>query len=568
MVDNLKRMLIVLFNMLFVFICAYFLFQVLENPVILFDDVWDYIVSDFNFYHGRIISELIGVSIIKLIPNMLHINVQDFAIISENIAKIVLYSLAPLFLTNYVLIMKVNENILWGPIYLFIFSFLYVLPHSSAGGSLMFSTLMFFCCYILPLPFFVLLVSKVYDYYVFNIELTKKDCVLLVLLSIFVMQANEMVGCITFVIILCIYFEHVIKNIKLEKNNKKSFKLFPVLVSMIVANIIVYSSKGFKMMFRDYYDSHHVIFSLDNFVNYAKICVDKIIFENWYIVIPLLIALAIVASLKNKEKYNIFKFIIYSFLGIIILSLALYCMGPKCHYAVGNEENYAPYWVLYAPVAIVVQVCLFEFVLFLIVYLFNKNKKILSIFLSVLLFSSCVYFMFDYKDLVNQKVYSEGQRQRQYLIDKMMVFYSKKNQIAILPKDNLIANYSITESNQMMPYEVLLGVDNNKVYSEQLEYRRGKPFSVLKFPKTYYVNIFSPDFPYVENQTEPYMRFVDKASYFNLPIFPYIKEIYKIKVTDFITFRSEEEAISLFIENGGKLTEEELVELKFSKIME
>ena len=176
--------------------------------------------------------------------------------------------------------------------------------------------------------------------------------------------------------------------------------------------------------------------------------------------------------------------------------------------------------------------------------------------------------MFDYKDLVNQKVYSEGQRRRQYLIDKMMVFYSKKNQIAILPKDNLIANYSIVEDNQMMPYEVLIGVDNNKVYSEQLEYRLGKPFSVLKFPKIYYLNVLSSRFSYLENNTEPYMCFVDKASYFYLPIFPYIKEIYKIKVTDFITFRSEKEAIALFIENGGKLTEEELVELKFSKIME
>lgn len=553
--------------MFFVLICAYFLFCVLENPVILFDDVWDYIVSDFNFYHGRIISELIGISVIKLIPNILHINPQDFAIVSENLFKIVIFSLASWFVVNDILKIKIDKNCIWGPIYLLIFSFFYVLPYSSAGGNLLFGTLMFFCCYILPIPFFVLLISKIYDVYIHDIDLTKKDSISLVLLSIFVMQANEMVGIITFILLFCIYIEHIIKNKKSDKEQRK-FKLFPQLLSMIVANIIVYSSTGFKMMFRDYYDSHHPVLSFNNFVHYAQICIDKIIFENWYIVIPLLIGLIVVVLKRNKETSCILKFSLYSLIGIIVLALCLYCMGPTCHYAVGNEKNYVPYWILYSPVATIIQVFLFELVLFLIVYLFNKNNRLLSCIISLILVLGCLYHMIDYKWLIDYKIYADGQRRRQYLIDKMMVFYSKKDKIAILPKDDLAANYSITPDNQMMPYEVLLGTDNNKVYGESIEYSICKPFYILRFPKIYYSNMFLSKFPYLESQTKPQLYFINRSRNFNLPIFPYIKELYKIEVTAFITFSTEEEAISLFLENGGILTEEELSELKFAKILD
>ena len=566
--DILKKIMIIFFNIVFLFLCSYFLFRVLENPVILFDDVWDYIVSDFNFYHGRIISELIGVCIIKFIPKLLNISLQDFAIVSENLVKIFLYSLTPWFFTSFILKIKFTKNIFWGLIYLLFFAYIYALPYSSSGGNLMFSTLMFFCCYILPIPFFVLLISKIYDVYVFDVDVTKNDIIWLAVLSVFVMQANEMVGCIAFVILFCIYLEHLIKNKNIEKKDKKSFKLFSVFLSMVVANIIIYSSSGFKMMFRDYYDASHVVFSLDAFVKYVQICIDKIIFENWYIMVPLLIGIVAIVCLKNKEKANIFKFFIYSFLGIIVLSFALYCMGPTCHYAIGNEKNYDPYWILYAPVAIVIQICFLELVLLSVVYLFNKNNKILSIFISIILVVGCVYFMLDYKHLINEKVYSAEQRRRQYLIDKMMVFYSKKNQIAVLPEDNLRSNYSITENNQMMPYEVFLGIDNNKIYGEYLEYRAAKPFHILKFPEIYYVNVFSPKFPYVETIQEPEIHFIDNVSNFNLPIFPYINETYDIKVTNYITFRPEKEAISIFRKNGGTLTEAELENLEFSEILE
>ena len=560
-----KKIAIIFFNSFFVFICSFFLFRVLENPVILFDDITDFIISDFNFYHGRIISELIGVSIVKLIPKLLHINLQDFAIVSENLIKILLYSLTPLIFTSYILKINFKRKIFWGPIYFLFFAYIYILPNSSAGGNLMYSTLMFFCCYILPLPFFALLISKIYNIYVFNIDTTRKDSICLAVLSIFVLQANEMVGCISFVLLLCIYLEHVIKNLKLEKKDRKSFKLFPVLLSMIIANIIIYSSSGFKLMFKVYYDTSHTIFSFDNLINYIGICINKIILENWYIMIPLFIGLVAITCLKNKENSNILKLTLYTIIGIIILALALFCMGKQCYYAIGNTENYAPYWILYAPVAIVIHVCLLDLILLFIVYLFYKNNKILATFISLTLIAGCVYFMLDYKDIFNNKIYPDEQRRRQYIIDKMMVFYSKKNQTAILPNDNLIAHYSITERDKI--YEVFLEADD-KIYDEHFEFRTSKPFHILKFPKIYYINLFVPEFPYAEKMTKPEIQFVDNVQRFRLPIFQYINKTYGIETTSSITFKTEKEAISLFIKNGGTITEEELEKLKFSKIIE
>ena len=64
-----------------------FLLYKLRYAIVIFDDVIDLIIHNFKFYHGRFITELLAALFVKWIPSLLGINIQNFALISENIIK-------------------------------------------------------------------------------------------------------------------------------------------------------------------------------------------------------------------------------------------------------------------------------------------------------------------------------------------------------------------------------------------------------------------------------------------------------------------------------------------------
>ena len=254
------------------------------------------------------------------------------------------------------------------------------------AGSILLHTLQFFFGYILPLPFFIITWYKLSDYYINNKELTPTDTKILILLSLFIAQANELVCIILFIILSIIIIEKIIKEyiFKIKENNKWVIYSF---ISLILMSDITYTSAGFIEILNKYKTTEILSFSFQGLTQYLHIFLDKIVLGNILIIISIISAMYII--LKNKENNiqnkKVFLFLSYSFLSIFLFLFSLFFIGETCNYAYGNTENYRPYWLLYKPILFSSKILLYTFVIYLFGYMLNnyehiKIKKIILIF--------------------------------------------------------------------------------------------------------------------------------------------------------------------------------------------
>ena len=169
----------------------------LRYAVVSWDDMLDILVCTYDFTHGRYFTELFNILIIKTIPEILNIPIQNFAFISEGLTKaslftFVIYIIGKCFSKHDKSLNKYN-------ILVYILSCFIILSFIiPTGDNTIFSTMQFFCGYIVPFIFFIPLWLRISDYYVEKKSPTKKDIVILCILAILTGTGN--VNIIIFII--------------------------------------------------------------------------------------------------------------------------------------------------------------------------------------------------------------------------------------------------------------------------------------------------------------------------------------------------------------------------------
>ena len=72
-------------------LCIIFTFGIvsykLKYSIVVYDDILDLVINKLSFYHGRFVSEFLAFLLVKGIPEAFDINIQDFALISQNFVK-------------------------------------------------------------------------------------------------------------------------------------------------------------------------------------------------------------------------------------------------------------------------------------------------------------------------------------------------------------------------------------------------------------------------------------------------------------------------------------------------
>ncbi len=197
-------------------------------------------------------------------------------------------------------------------------------------------------------------------------------------------------------------------------------------------------------------------------------------------------------------------------------------MGDTCHYG-SNFTDLRPFWITYFGINVsykIIIMCLDLYILGFILSYFKEKKYILSgylilcILLAAILIPLRKYYIFD----SNEKNY----KKTLYMMDKFSIFYFKQGKTAILPRKFVLNIFS----NATMPNDL-----DNEDFSQ----------------KTYYCNL-----DYKNSSDNIYLK--------------YFFQTYGLDVSPGMTFRDKDEAIQIFKDNGGILTDEELEKLDFNKL--
>ena len=78
-------------NLLLFILAFIFISYEIRYACIYGDDIVDFFPYNWYFFHGRIITELVSVFLIKTLPSVLHIHIQNFALFSETVFKALIY---------------------------------------------------------------------------------------------------------------------------------------------------------------------------------------------------------------------------------------------------------------------------------------------------------------------------------------------------------------------------------------------------------------------------------------------------------------------------------------------
>ena len=223
----------------------------LRFAYVMNDDIVDLIVADQpTFYHGRFFSELISFFTVKILPNILKINIQDFAIISEGLFKAVCF---------VILIHVIGKVFYNDKQYNIFICFLNILTFFTLFSMLFdlnfincFSTLQFFNGYLSPLILFILLWLRLLNLYkINNIQscnnIEFKSFVYIILLSVLTTMGNEEIGIVSFLIVLNIILKNILKREKLKTEFLIAF------LSISITSFFVFTSKGLTCLW-DWYN--------------------------------------------------------------------------------------------------------------------------------------------------------------------------------------------------------------------------------------------------------------------------------------------------------------------------
>ena len=517
-----KSFLIKVLYWLCLFLTFLFISYRLRYAILIYDDVIDLITSKFNFYHGRFYSEFCAFLLVNGIPTLFGINLQDFAIISENFVKSAVFVWLTVVVSNIFWIGKKKETIFSVLLYLFSFFTLWLLLLKE--GDFILSTLQFYFGYILPLPIFLILWKRLGDIYITGGEPDSFENKILIVLSVLIAQSNELVCIVLFVLLVLLGIEKLIEYCKYKSLENYRWILYP-FVALLLMSAIVYTNPGFKLIVDFYITPESFVVKTQDLFSFLRIFLDTFILKNMFVIITTIVLFVmLLCSKQNKEENKkVFKYSTYTWISVLTFFFSLFFVGKSCYYVTPNDEN--SYWILYQPLVFSFKVFLYTFALYILGYLFRNDEKFkMKIIVMLFLFLGMFLQVQGYFNRVNQNIYSYNLRKTMYQLDKLAVFYFLRGETAILPKDDLDKIYSIEKDGSTMPYDLKNDQYKNKIY-------------------------YKSD----DNNIWPYLQ--------------YLKHAYGIdNIEKGIKFTSLQEALSEYQKRGGYLTQKELKDLDFGKI--
>ena len=509
-----KRLLFLL-NFITISVMFLFLMSRLKYAVVVNDDMNDIITQNFYIPHSRFITGCISQLFVKIIPMLLGINFQDFALISEGILKI-LFFISLVYISNF---NKYFQNKILGLCvnifnWFVIFSILF-----KCDFVWCFDTLEWFFGYIVPVVFYFLYWYTFMSFYLaetpYNFQ--KKDYFILFILSALIVTANEEVNFAFFILLIIVIFENLFLFFKYKKINSAVKPAFVSVSFMSVFMFLIYSSFGICHLWNGYNLSIGLNITKNTFFEFISLFGKYIIYDN--IVFILMLALSIIIILNSKENknqnYKVVKYVIYSIIGFIIFLFATILLPQNCYVSV--DPNYK-FWFLHNGLLSTFDICLYFITLYLVAHILSMkiNNKICYGFLCIFIIFSLMHINGNSGRILCMHSY-KATKSLMYIVDKISLFYIKKGQDIILPKS--LPFYIIPD---IFPRILAENRDLNTLFYEK-----------------------------------------DRARYLI-----YVEHNYKVNVMSKVTFLPYKEALQKYKELGGNFSEEELEKLDFSKIKE
>lgn len=511
------------FLICFLTISFLFLFMVLKMKyALVFDDDIREIFSH-RYDHYRYLTTWLIVFFVNLLPKFFNIHVQDFAFISENLFKSVLFSLMIIIITQA--FFKFSKNYkLYPIIYTGVFFYLYFLPFI-LNFWVYLQVNIFFMGYFFPIIFFILFWYKIGDYYICNddglsksLPISKKDKILLVIYPFLIWQGNEIILLLSNILLFILLIDSLIFN---NKNFKKNYMylFLPFLIfSLLCLFIITFPIE----LLTSVYKFHFCLPSQQEFKIFNFLFLTEVFYKN--ILLWLADIIGFILLLFVNEKYTakkIFKYCLYLLISILIIFYITLFLPINCPYT----DNKYKFWLLCPHLLLQIKFILLLCSLYVAGFLsvstfkFNKFSRFFNYALVlILIIFSGIYlrpFIFTSE---NKNYYELNMKQKLYIADKISLFYLKQGKTIIFPYNEFFQKsiLNVRTPGSLENY-------NNEIYHK------------------------GEDVDYLE----------------------YIENVYKADVSPGIKFQKDNDAISIYLKNGGEeILKNEIEELDFSKLNE
>lgn len=484
----------------------------LKFPFIANDDMYMFFPYNFDFCHFRVINELIMALFHVWLPIFLNINPQDFAIISQSLLRAILYIAMICYMSKSYNCYK-EKPILYTVMLCVTFYTLYAMMLQD-DFTFSFDINEFFMGYVSPnIIIFLAFWYRLKTFYFEEESMCRRNIIIIFILFVLTLMTNEEQYIASIFLLIFILTEFLYKYRK-EKNNITKNKIFYLLSLIIFFSVAVFYMliihPAVKNLWNEYelYINLHITFdTLKKFIySYAK----NIIWNNIYIIIPIIINIILLHINKIKYQKEL-RYIIYTLIGFTVFQIATITLPLNCYCTYGNIK----FWYLHKGLLFTYRAFLYFILMYITGYTYHflnnkikvKNIPIIIFLVSVILYNTSIEFRYT-------TCFWKEARKNLYIAEKLSLYYIKQNKTAILP-------------NNLIPIEIVQGV---------------YPWDMRDKPEIY------------------------TKTYTDTPYHRYLKLVYGVETTKGMTFLPNEEAIRIYKENGGKLTDEELEKLDFRNI--
>ena len=419
--------LVIFITLLF---CISFIVYNTRYAIVTNEDIPIFLIDNHFLYHARYPYIAFNAFMIKVLPDLLNINIQQFAFISEGITKAVLYTvMIYIIVQGYYKIQNSTEithsfkSILFKSMlilstYVYCFSVL----NKEDFFIYSFTTLVWFNSYLFPLAFLYLFLFEIININDFKKEITSKKLFYLFLITALVCFGNEMI--ILFVMLFLFIIEQFIYKTDILKN--KYFKIFIWLTFFsIFIGICVFFAFGSQAM----YEYHKVFTGFLPNIHQAfiifKASAKKLIIDNL-----LFLAIIVYYYVLNFKKKKTDKTNLYFLFAHYLFFIVLIFVPWTCFYV---ENNPNKMWILNPPFQVAYCMSVYTVALYLMLSIwYDKNTKeihkriVLSLFFAGSILSIILYLCV-YPIKTDEFFLNKSSRRMIYIADKISLYNVKNN---------------------------------------------------------------------------------------------------------------------------------------------
>ena len=501
-----------IFNSIIFLLLTFILFQYFKNAIIVHDDIVDLMQNNVKFYHARYLTTFFSLFFIKILPNILGIHPQNFAVFSEGLLKVIIYNTLVIILSSAFFKFYNKKysflSLPTGIIYILTFfttlSFV-VETHITP----IFETYAYFSGYLVPIIFFILFWYN-NSILFFNNELDeekifKKFVIIQSFLCILTCTGNEILAFFSIIFMFLTIIDILItKRIKMIK-----YILTPLCISILTTTFVLTNDYS-QVIYEEAYKLDIIIPSLKTIPTLFTLYCKTVFSDNIFLWLPVIASYLILIFVKDKQNINVIKYTSYLIITCLIFFALTLFLPRTCPY---TEDN-LKFWTEAAQLQYEFSCIMFLIILYLTGYISKLNNKDAKYLIyNILIFCSFMYIILYYKDL-RIDLYTPEMKKNLYITDKIAVHYLRQNKPAIINIENKI-NYLIGE----------------------------------------YVHL-----------GDKYQNTIFKLQRYDFRYLGYLNTIYKVNIEPGIMYKNKESSENEFEKSGGTITEEELKKLDFSKI--